>query len=167
MLTALQGTSFFVIGSAVIGDIYRPVERSTALGWFLCGSLVGPAIGPVLGGVLTQFAGWRTIFWLQTALAGAGSVLVVFALPDTAHHKRIDDLKSLSRAAKTKKVLSLMSPMRVLMLYRIPNFIIVGAATSALLCNMYSLLVSPQQLFFWFMCNSTTKILQRLPYGMF
>jgi MFS family permease len=142
IFTALQGTSFFVIGSAVIGDIYRPVERSTALGWFLCGSLIGPALGPVLGGVLTQFSGWRSIFWLQTALAGLGDVFVVFGLPDTAHHKRIDDIKGLKRSEKTKEFLSLMSPMRVLKLFRIPNLIVVSVASSALLWNMYSLLVS-------------------------
>jgi MFS family permease len=33
ILTAFQGTAFLVIGSSVIGDIYKPTERGTALGW--------------------------------------------------------------------------------------------------------------------------------------
>lgn len=46
MLTAFQGTSFLIVGASVIGDIYRPVERGTAYGWFLSGTLIGPALGP-------------------------------------------------------------------------------------------------------------------------
>jgi hypothetical protein len=45
ILTAFQGTAFLVIGSSVIGDIYKPTERGTALGWFLSGTLTGPALG--------------------------------------------------------------------------------------------------------------------------
>jgi len=45
ILTAFQGTSFLIIGSSVIGDIYRPTERATALSWFFTGTLVGPAAG--------------------------------------------------------------------------------------------------------------------------
>lgn len=34
ILTAFQGTSFLIIGASVIGDVYRPTERATALSWF-------------------------------------------------------------------------------------------------------------------------------------
>lgn len=50
MLTAFQGTAFLIIGGTVIGDIYRPVERGTAYGWFMSGTLIGPAMGPFIGG---------------------------------------------------------------------------------------------------------------------
>lgn len=45
MLTAFQGTAFLIVGGTVIGDIYRPVERGTAYGWFMSGTLIGPAMG--------------------------------------------------------------------------------------------------------------------------
>lgn len=48
-LTAFQGTSFLIIGASCIGDIYRPVDRATALSWFLSGTLIGPAFGPFIG----------------------------------------------------------------------------------------------------------------------
>lgn len=92
--------------------------------------------------MLTQFCGWRTIFWLQTALAGTGAVLVVFGLPETSHHKKIDDLEGMSRARKTKRLLVAMSPTRVITLFRVPNLIVAALASSALVWNMYSLLVS-------------------------
>ena len=46
VLTAFSGTSFLIVGAAVVGDVYRPVERGTAYGWFLSGTLIGPALGP-------------------------------------------------------------------------------------------------------------------------
>jgi MFS family permease len=48
-LTAFPGTSFLVVGSAAIGDIYQPTARATALSWFLSGTLIGPAFGPFIG----------------------------------------------------------------------------------------------------------------------
>lgn len=41
ILTAFQGTAFLIIGSSCIGDIYRPVERATAISWFFSGTLIG------------------------------------------------------------------------------------------------------------------------------
>lgn len=49
VLTAFQGTSFLVVGSSAVGDIYEPRTRATALVWVLSGSMVGPALGPFLG----------------------------------------------------------------------------------------------------------------------
>jgi hypothetical protein len=50
ILTAFQGTSFLIIGSSCIGDIYRPTERATALSWFFSGTLIGPgkSVSPVI-----------------------------------------------------------------------------------------------------------------------
>jgi MFS family permease len=69
ILTAFEGTSFLTIGASCIGDIYRPTERATAMGWFLSGTLIGPALGPFIGGIIVTFRSWRVIFYFQTALA--------------------------------------------------------------------------------------------------
>lgn len=45
ILTAFEGTSFLNVGASCIGDIYRPTERATAMGWFMSGTLIGPAFG--------------------------------------------------------------------------------------------------------------------------
>lgn len=58
ILTAFQGTTFLIIGSSCLGDIYRPVDRATALGWFLSGTLIGPAFGPFIGGIIVTYASW-------------------------------------------------------------------------------------------------------------
>ncbi|KAF7353869.1 Major facilitator superfamily transporter protein [Mycena venus] len=139
-LTAFQGTSFLIVGASCIGDIYRPTERATAMGWFLSGTLIGPAIGPFIAGVIVTFQGWRVIFYLQAALSGLATVLVFFLLPETIHQKRSDELLGLSPGQKAIRLWQWTNPFRVVKLYRYPNLIFAAAGSSALVWNMYSLL---------------------------
>ncbi|KAL5121463.1 hypothetical protein ACEQ8H_000535 [Pleosporales sp. CAS-2024a] len=140
ILTAFQGTAFLIIGSAVIGDIYKPTERATALGWFLSGTLAGPALGPLIGGIIVTFRTWRDIFWLQTALAGAGALFCFFLQPETIHEARSKELQGLPRKQKTKKMWQWLNPLRIIVLYRYPNLLLAALASSSLVWNMYSLL---------------------------
>ncbi|KAF2462437.1 major facilitator superfamily domain-containing protein [Lineolata rhizophorae] len=140
MLTAFQGTSFLIVGSSCIGDIYKPTERGTALSWFLSGTLIGPAFGPFLGGIIVTYATWREILWLLTGLGGAATILVFFLLPETIHQKRSEDLKGLTRKEKRHRLWQWTNPFRVIRLYRYPNLITTAIASSALVWNMYSLL---------------------------
>ncbi|EDU46868.1 conserved hypothetical protein [Pyrenophora tritici-repentis Pt-1C-BFP] len=140
ILTAFQGTAFLVIGSAVIGDMYKPTERATALGWFLSGTLIGPALGPFIGGIIVTFRSWRDIFWLQTALAGTATLLCFFLQPETIHNKRADELEGLPAKERAHKMWQWLNPFRIIMLYRYPNILLTGLASSSLVWNMYSLL---------------------------
>ncbi|KAK5107577.1 hypothetical protein LTR62_001020 [Meristemomyces frigidus] len=140
MLTAFQGTTFLIVGGTVIGDIYRPVERGTAYGWFLSGTLIGPALGPFIGGIIVTFVSWRAIFWLQTALAAVASVAVVLFVPETIHHAKKEQLVGLPKGQQVKKLWSWINPWRVVKLFRYPNLLVVGIASSSLVWNMYSLL---------------------------
>ncbi|KAK3680335.1 hypothetical protein LTR37_021322 [Vermiconidia calcicola] len=140
LLTAFQGTCFLIVGGTVIGDIYRPIERGTAYGWFLSGTLIGPALGPFIGGIIVTYASWRDIFWLQTVLAGISTLGVIFLVPETIHRKRSDELSGLPRKQKVKKLWSWINPWRVIKLFRYPNVLVVGIAASSLVSNMYSLL---------------------------
>ncbi|KAL7623206.1 hypothetical protein AAE478_006887 [Parahypoxylon ruwenzoriense] len=140
LLTAFEGTSFILLGAAVIGDIYRPTERGTATGWFMSGTLVGPAFGPFVGGIIVTYTSWRVIFWLQTGLAGLAAVGSYLLLPETIYHKRIDDLVGYSGIAKGKVLLGMINPWRVMRLWEYPNLLLTGIASASLVWNMYSLL---------------------------
>lgn len=140
ILSALQGTCFLIVGSTVVGDIYRPIERGTAYGWFLSGTLIGPALGPFVGGIIVTYASWRGIFWLQTAMSAAATLGVLFFIPETAHRTLTAELKGLSREQQARKLASWINPWRVLVLFRYPNVLIAGIASGALVWNMYSLL---------------------------
>ncbi|CAI6330121.1 unnamed protein product [Periconia digitata] len=140
ILTAFQGTAFLVIGSSVIGDIYKPTERGTALGWFMSGTLIGPALGPFIGGIIVTFRTWRDIFWLQTALAGAACVFVMFLQPETIHYRQAQELEGKPRKEKASLMWKWLNPFRIALLYRYPNLLTVAIASSSLVWNMYSLL---------------------------
>ncbi|KAG5800404.1 hypothetical protein H9Q69_000572 [Fusarium xylarioides] len=124
--SAFGGTAFILIGPACIGDIYRPIERGAAMGWFLTGTLVGPAFGPFLGGIIVTYSSWRSIFWLQTGLAATG-VLGVYFVPlgqekDTEGSRHDQPDASLAR------------------LFRFFNIALVAFGSASLTWNMYSLL---------------------------
>ncbi|KAI0514542.1 major facilitator superfamily domain-containing protein [Xylaria bambusicola] len=140
LFTAFLGTSFLLNGAAVISDIYKPTERGTATGWFMSGTLIGPAFGPFLGGLIVTYTSWRVIFWLQTGLAGIGTIGIFFFMPETIFHKKIDDLQGYSGREKGRALLSMLNPWGILKLFRYPNFILAGFASSSLVWNMYSIL---------------------------
>ncbi|OIW23664.1 MFS general substrate transporter [Coniochaeta ligniaria NRRL 30616] len=140
VLTAFEGTAFILVGSACLADIYRPTERATAMGWFLSGTLIGPAFGPFIGGIIVTYTSWRVIFYLQTGLAGLAAIGCFLLLPETIHHRKIDDLEGYSQKRKASVLWGMINPVRVLRLYRYPNLILAGLSSSAVIWNMYSLL---------------------------
>jgi multidrug resistance protein len=141
LLTAYQGTSFLIVGTSCLADIYTPTERGTALGAFLSGTLIGPAFGPFLGGIIVTYRSWRDIFWLQTGLGGLATILVIFFLPETIPSKKIEELRELPKQERNRKILHWTSPIRVArILFEYPNLLLAGLASSSLVWNMYSLL---------------------------
>jgi len=49
----------------LIAGAFPPNQRGQALGLWSAVSGIGVGIGPALGGVLTQYASWRAIFWVN------------------------------------------------------------------------------------------------------
>lgn len=97
-------------------------------------------MGPLLGGIIVTYKTWRDIFWLQTGLAVFATVLCCFFLPETIHYKKAVELEGLKKSEQAKKLWSWTNPLRVIRLYRYPNLLFVGLASSSLVFNMYSLL---------------------------
>jgi MFS family permease len=87
----------------------------------MSGTLIGPALGPFIGGIIVTFMSWRDIFWLQTALAGAATILCFFLQPETIHEKRSKELDGLPTSKKAAKMWQWLNPLRVVRLYRYPN----------------------------------------------
>ncbi|KAK7745977.1 hypothetical protein SLS53_002697 [Cytospora paraplurivora] len=145
MLTAFCGTAFLVIGPAVIGDLYHPTGRATALGWFYTGALIGPTIGPLLGGIIVTYTSWRVIFWLQTGLAAIGIVGAVLFLSETlivskdSHKATMAQLPN--RVEKAKYLARVTSPLRPLgLLLTSPNLMLVALGSGSIVWNQYGLL---------------------------
>ena len=76
----LQGISAgMTIGTsvAILTSVFPIEERGRALGVSVASVYLGLSIGPFLGGVLTQYLGWRSIFFLSTGL-GVFVIALVF-----------------------------------------------------------------------------------------
>ncbi len=54
----------FVTGLAIVTSVYPPQERGKAIGFTIGAVYVGLSMGPALGGIMTQFLGWRSLFYL-------------------------------------------------------------------------------------------------------
>ncbi|KAJ3549174.1 hypothetical protein NM208_g644 [Fusarium decemcellulare] len=140
MLSALTGSSFLAIGSSCIADIYKPIERATALGWFIAGGLIGPSCGPFVGSIIVTYRGWRAIFWFQSVLGGILTVFVILFLPETSHRVRFHEMRDLGFADQAKQVWKHANPFNVIALFRYPKILIIGIAASSLVWNMQCLL---------------------------
>lgn len=76
----LQGAgaaAIFGTGVAILTSVFLPGERGRALGINVSSTYLGLSLGPVLGGLMTQYFGWRSIFFLNAfiSLMAAGMVL--------------------------------------------------------------------------------------------
>lgn len=147
--TAFFGTSFFSVGAQMIGDIYPPAKRGSAMGWNIAGSQIGPPLGPSIGGVIITYTSWRVIFYVLSALGGVVLVIAFFFLPETLEETRYQ--KTLKEYNNQEKVLEdpkqakrfIFVPFNVLgsiLSLKYPTLILSGISSSALMYNMYCLL---------------------------
>jgi MFS family permease len=58
-----------VLNPSIVGDIFRPEHRGTAISCVFLTTLVGGAIGPVVGGTIAQAVGWRLIVTIAGCIA--------------------------------------------------------------------------------------------------
>ncbi|KAH6854029.1 major facilitator superfamily domain-containing protein [Chaetomium sp. MPI-CAGE-AT-0009] len=72
------------LGNAVVSDIASPAERGGYIGYVSLGGVLGVSLGPILGGILSDFLGWRSIFWFLIICAGVVVIVIALFLPETA-----------------------------------------------------------------------------------
>ncbi len=94
-LQGLGGGALITVPMAIIGDVVSPRERGRYAGYFSSMWVAAALTGPILGGFLTEYFGWRLIFWINIPL-GAAALLVVNQvlkkLPVTPRRGSIDYL---------------------------------------------------------------------------
>ena len=71
------------MGNGVVADIASSSERGIYMGFATSGPMIGPAVGPIIGGILSQFLGWRAIFWFLTIMAAVYMVPFLITFPET------------------------------------------------------------------------------------
>lgn len=89
ILRCLQSTGSsgaIALGYGVVADFATSSERGTYMGILGAGTMLGPAIAPVIGGILTQFLGWRAVFWFLVILTAVFLVPYIFTVPETGRN---------------------------------------------------------------------------------
>lgn len=93
VLTALGGGAMVPVGMAIIGDIYPPSRRASALGVLGAIDTAGWVWGPLYGALLVRFLDWRWQFYLNIPLSLLGMAAAWWALrdlPPPARGSRLD-----------------------------------------------------------------------------
>ncbi len=82
ILQGIGGAMIFVTGLAIITSAFPPQERGKAIGINVASVYIGLSLGPVLGGFLTQYFGWRSLFYSMIPLGILIIVISVWKLKD-------------------------------------------------------------------------------------
>ncbi|KAF2189096.1 MFS general substrate transporter [Zopfia rhizophila CBS 207.26] len=141
ILSGLQGTYFHVAGQAILAEYFPPVQRGTATGLFLAGTVLGPPLGPCTAGIIVTFADWRVILWVQAAMIGLGFILSILCIPYSAVH---DDTSN--RSKSFQDIVGEFNPAHVFSLMVYPNVLLTDLTCGLLSWSQYSLLSAPRHL---------------------
>lgn len=83
-LQSAGSSAMYSLNSGVVADICTTAERGKYMGAAQSGIMLGPAISPVIGGILTEYLGWRAIFWFLFIIAGVYLSVFAIFVPETA-----------------------------------------------------------------------------------
>ena len=87
-LQGLGAGTCLLLAATVAADCFRGVKLVSVLG--LLGAAWGsaPVIAPAIGGFISQFASWRMVFVVLTAVTATVWLLVAFVLPETLQQEQ-------------------------------------------------------------------------------
>ncbi|KAK1777709.1 major facilitator superfamily domain-containing protein [Copromyces sp. CBS 386.78] len=83
MLQSAGSSTTVALCQATLADITTSAERGHYIGITSIPTVLAPSLGPVLGGVLTNYLGWRWIFWLLTIMASVNLLAMIMFFPET------------------------------------------------------------------------------------
>jgi EmrB/QacA subfamily drug resistance transporter len=83
VVQGIGSAMIFVTGVAIIAYVFPQRERGRAIGIAVTAVYIGLFLGPILGGLLTQYIGWRSIFYLMVPLGLLVTALIFFKMRGT------------------------------------------------------------------------------------
>jgi MFS family permease len=88
------------LGAMLVTDVMFLHERGRYLGMYQWSLWSGVMLGPVVAGVTAQRYGWRSFWWICSALSGFAVIYQVFFLPETKWKRgQIETVTKLSHEA--------------------------------------------------------------------
>ncbi len=71
VMQGFGASMIFATGMAIVVSVFPPHERGRILGINVAAVYLGLSAGPFIGGLITEYLGWRSIFYLNGLLGGA------------------------------------------------------------------------------------------------
>ncbi|MDQ7806864.1 MFS transporter [Amycolatopsis sp. A133] len=81
VVAALSHGAFFGVGSVVAASLVAPAKQASAIALMFTGLTVANVLGVPAGTALGQAFGWRSTFWVVSALGVAGAIGVIALVP--------------------------------------------------------------------------------------
>jgi MFS transporter, DHA1 family, multidrug resistance protein len=82
-LQALGGATGMVVSRAIIRDLYSRDRISSMISLVIAVMMIAQMLSPLTGGLLETAFGWRSIFYVSTAMSLVVAVAIAFTLPET------------------------------------------------------------------------------------
>ena len=82
ILQGLGGAMLFGTNMAILTSVFPPGERGKAIGINATATYIGLASGPFVGGLLSHYAGWRSIFAILVPMGIVSLVLIRLKIKD-------------------------------------------------------------------------------------
>lgn len=169
-LQAAGASGTVALSIASIADFAAPHERGKYMGLAFGGVMLAPAIGPIVGGALAEGLGWRSIFWFLLIASGLVLILYVLFVPETARVlvgngsieppkwnrnvlqvmvgkkmvDAVDEEKAEGEAVveKTKTKRQMPNPLKVLLVCRDPDMVILLSMSALTLAVFYDVVAT-------------------------
>ena len=82
VLQGLGGSPIPPMTMMFMSNVFPPAQRGMAMGLFGMGQTAGPIVGTVIGGYITEYLGWRMVFFLNFVPGVICIVMVLLVLPN-------------------------------------------------------------------------------------
>jgi uncharacterized membrane protein YeaQ/YmgE (transglycosylase-associated protein family) len=75
VIQGFGGAMMTPVGRLILLRSFPRASLVSAMNWMTIPAMIGPTVGPIVGGVLTSYASWRWVFYLNIPMGIIGAVL--------------------------------------------------------------------------------------------
>jgi EmrB/QacA subfamily drug resistance transporter len=75
VIQGFGGAMMTPVGRLILLRSFPRSSLVSAMNWMTIPAMIGPTVGPIVGGVLTSYASWRWVFYLNIPMGVIGAVL--------------------------------------------------------------------------------------------
>lgn len=83
LLQGMAGAALIPLSQSILLDTYPRERHGSAMALWGMGIMIGPILGPTLGGILTEYASWHWIFFMNLPIGILAGAMIVGFLPET------------------------------------------------------------------------------------